>query len=112
MHAARAPAPGRSGGHQSPPARGRALLMALVGKALFVSWAFVLPAVLPPSWALLLLWGLAIFTPGNVLAALFQLAHCVGEAEFFGSNPRENKWAEHQPATPLDFAPPNLLLGW
>ena len=105
-------ATGRIGGHQFQPARGRTLLVALVGKALFVSWAFVLPAVLHPSWALLLLWGLAIFTLGNVLAAVFQLAHCVGEAEFLGSNRVENDWAEHQLATTVDFAPTNVLLGW
>src|SRR6266849_6158966 len=105
-------ATGRIAGHQFPPARGRELLGALAGKALFVSWAFVLPAVLHPSWALLPLWGLAIFTLGNVLAAVFQLAHCVGEAEFLDSGRIESDWAEHQVATTVDFAPANALLGW
>jgi linoleoyl-CoA desaturase len=105
-------ATGRIGGHRFPPARGRALLMAVLGKALFVSWAFVLPAVLHPSWALLALWGLAIFILGNVLAGVFQLAHCVGEAEFLGSGRVESDWAEHQVATSVDFARRNVLLGW
>ena len=105
-------ATGRIGGQQFPPARGFPLLGALAGKALFVSWAFVLPAVLHPSWALLLLWGLGIFALGNVLAAVFQLAHCVGEAEFLGSGRIETDWAEHQVATTVDFAPANALLGW
>jgi linoleoyl-CoA desaturase len=105
-------ASGRIGGHQFPPARGWTLVGALAGKALFVAWAFVLPAVLHPSWALLPLWGLGIFALGNVLAAVFQLAHCVGEAEFLGSGRVETDWAEHQVATTVDFAPKSSLLGW
>src|SRR5205823_11837929 len=100
---------GRIAGHQSPPARGREDLGALAGKAVFVSWAVVLPALLHPSWALVPLWGLAIFTLGNVLAAVFQLAHCVGEAEFLGTRRIETDWAEHQVATTVDFAPANAL---
>jgi linoleoyl-CoA desaturase len=102
---------GRIGGRQFPPARGRTLLLALLGKALFVGWAVVLPAVLHPSWALLALWGLALFSLGNVLAAVFQLAHCMGEAEFVGSQV-ETDWAEHQISTTVDFARNNRLLGW
>jgi len=105
-------ATGRIGGHQFPPARGRTLVVALAGKALFICWAFVLPAALHPSWSLLLCWGLAIFTLGNVLASVFQLAHCVGEAEFIGNRQVESDWAEHQVATTVDFARANALLGW
>ena len=104
-------ATGRIGGRQFPPARGRTLLVALAGKALFIGWAFVLPALLHPSWELVLLWALALFTLGNVLATVFQLAHCVGGAEFIGSRV-ETDWAEHQVATTVDFARGNALLGW
>jgi len=103
---------GRVGGHQFMPARGRPLLLALAGKALFVSWAFVLPALIHPGWALIPLWALAIFTLGNVLAAVFQLAHCVGEADFLGRSRIDTDWAEHQLATTVDFAPANPLLRW
>ena len=47
-----------------------------------------------------------------MLAAVFQLAHCVGEAEFLGSGRVETDWAEHQVATTVDFAPKSSLLGW
>ena len=104
-------ATGRIAGRQFPPARGRTLLVALAGKALFIGWAFVLPALLHPSWELVLLWALALFTLGNVLATVFQLAHCVGGAEFIGSRV-ETDWAEHQVATTVDFARGNALLGW
>ena len=101
------------GGGKFPAARGRELFVALAGKALFISWAFVLPALLHPSWGLFAIWGIAIFTLGNVLAAVFQLAHCVGEADFLdGEREVENDWAEHQVATTVDFAPANAVLGW
>jgi linoleoyl-CoA desaturase len=96
-----------------PAARGRDLFVALTGKALFLSWAFVLPALLHPSWGLLAIWGLAIFTLGNLLAAVFQLAHCVDNADFLeGRGQVETDWAEHQVATTVDFAPANAVLGW
>ena len=103
---------GRIAGRQFPPARGRALLIALAGKALFISWAFLLPALLHPSWGLVLIWALALFVLGNVLAGVFQLAHCVENAEFIGSRGVETDWAEHQLATTVDFARGNTLLGW
>jgi linoleoyl-CoA desaturase len=105
-------ATGRISGHQFPPPRGRALLVALGGKALFIGWAFLLPALLHPSWALVLVWAVAIFTLGNVLAAVFQLAHCVDEADFLHDRHVETDWAEHQAATTVDFARANTLLGW
>jgi len=103
---------GRIGGKQFPPARGWTLFAALAGKAFFLGWAFVLPALLHPSWALFGLWAIAIFTLGNVLAAVFQLAHCVGEADFVVSGRVDTDWAEHQIATTVDFARSNALLGW
>jgi linoleoyl-CoA desaturase len=103
---------GRIAGHEFPRARGRDLFFALAGKAIFLGWAFVLPAVLHPTWALIPLWGLAIFTLGNVLAAVFQLAHCVGEAEFVDRGAAPADWAEHQVSTTVDFARGNTLLGW
>jgi linoleoyl-CoA desaturase len=90
----------------------RALFGALAGKALFIGWAFALPAIVHPSWALLALWGIAIFTLGNVLAAVFQLAHCVGDADFVEPPHVERGWAHHQVATTVDFAPANPLLSW
>lgn len=93
-------------------ARGNDLWVALAGKALFVGWLFVLPAIVHPSWALLALWAMAIFALGNVMAAVFQLAHCVPEAEFVARPAEVGGWAQHQVATTVDFAPDNVLLGW
>lgn len=96
----------------SGAARGRELWTAIAGKILFVGWAFVLPALLHPTWALLPLWGIALFTLGNVIAAVFQLAHCVDEVDFVPAGDVEGGWMEHQVATTMDFAPTNPLLTW
>ena len=106
---------GRIGGQAFPPARGLDLARAVAGKVLFVGWAFVLPAVLHPGLAIVGLWLIGVFTLGIVLAAVFQLAHCVGEAEFHevpSDHARRPDWAEHQASTTVDFARTNWLLSW
>ena len=92
--------------------RGRALFGALAGKVLFISWAFALPAILHPGWALVGVWAIALFALGNVLAFVFQLAHCVGGAEFFEAADVQGGWMRHQVATTVDFAPASALLSW
>jgi linoleoyl-CoA desaturase len=103
---------GRVAGQQFERARGGELFAAIAGKVLFTGWAFVLPVVLHPTWALIPIWGIALFTLGNVLAGVFQLAHCVGEAEFVDRGAPPSDWAEHQVATTVDFARTNPLLSW
>jgi linoleoyl-CoA desaturase len=103
---------GYVGGRQFAPIRGRALLGAIAGKAFFIGWAFAVPLWLHPSWALCALWAVGIFTLGNVLAAVFQLAHCVVEADFVAAGNVETDWAEHQIATTVDFARSSAILGW
>ena len=92
--------------------RGRALAGAVVGKLLFVGWAFALPALLHPGWAVVACWGIGLFTLGNMLGGVFQLAHCVGGAEFVEELGTESGWARHQVSTTVDFAPRNWLLSW
>ena len=84
-------------------------------KVAFLSWAFVVPALLHPTWALIPLWLIGVSTLGVVLAGVFQLAHCVGEAEFYrfdAAPATKSDWAEHQVATTVDFARGNRLLSW
>jgi linoleoyl-CoA desaturase len=58
----------------------------------------------------------ATYVQGLVLSVVFQLAHCVEEAEF--PMPREDTgrmeaaWAAHQVQTTVDFARDNRLLSW
>jgi len=106
---------GRIGTQHFPPPRGRALLTALLGKACFFAWAFVIPAVVHPTWWLVPLWLLTSFTLGNVLGWVFQLAHCLEAAEFVQAQPGgliSEDWAAHQVRTTVDFARGNRLLSW
>jgi linoleoyl-CoA desaturase len=106
---------GRIGGHPFPRPRGWALAGLLGGKALFFGWAFVLPAVLHPTFWLLPIWLLGAATAGVVLAAVFQLAHCVGEVKHPGAESGDLfpwGWAELQVQTASDFARGSRLLSW
>ena len=112
---ARELASGKIAEHSFPPARGWTLWRALAAKAFFVGWAFVLPLALHPTWKLLPLWVLGIATLGVVTSVVFQLAHCVGAADFpvaSKGGQMQDGWAEHQIATTVDFARRSRFLGW
>jgi linoleoyl-CoA desaturase len=62
---------------------------------------------------------LAAFVSGVVLSVVFQLAHCVGEADFpvpvpleGGGERMQTEWAVHQVETTVDFARGNRVLCW
>jgi linoleoyl-CoA desaturase len=70
-------------------------------------------------WVVLVIYALAAFVSGVVLSVVFQLAHCVGEAEFPvpvdvpGCGRRmQTEWAVHQVQTTVDFARGNRVLCW
>jgi linoleoyl-CoA desaturase len=101
---------GRICGHRIPRPRGRALVLTLAGKAIFFTWAFLLPVLVHPTWALVPLWAIATFTLGLVSGGVFQLAHCVREADFVEAAAAPGDFAEHQVATTVDFARGNPVL--
>jgi linoleoyl-CoA desaturase len=107
---------GRIGEHPFARPRGRDLLMFVGGKLVFFTLAFGLPLLLHPWWIVLAFYGGASFVEGVVLSVVFQLAHCVEEAEFPLPRPDTGRmataWAEHQVQTTVDFAPRNRLLSW
>jgi linoleoyl-CoA desaturase len=105
-------ATGLVAGQQGAPVRGRPLWVALAGKLVFVTWAIVLPVWLHPTWALVPLAVVAMGTLGIVLAVVFQLAHCVGEAEVAEPGAVQGGWAEHQLSTTVDFDRRNRVLSW
>lgn len=112
-------ATGHIGGHRIPRPRGNDLLIFIAGKAFFFSIAFVIPMLLHPIWAVLAVYAIAAFVSGVVLSVVFQLAHCVEEADFpvpvqtpDGQARIENAWAVHQVQTTVDFARRNRLLCW
>jgi linoleoyl-CoA desaturase len=56
------------------------------------------------------------FVQGLALSIVFQLAHCVEEADFpmpqAATGRMETAWATHQVETTVDFARGNRLLTW
>jgi linoleoyl-CoA desaturase len=92
------------------------LALFVVGKAVFWTWALVIPLLVAPWWAVLPTFLVASWVLGFTLATVFQLAHAVEEAscstvERLRSGPAPT-WAVHQVETTVDFATGNRLLGW
>jgi linoleoyl-CoA desaturase len=104
----------RTGDHVIPrPGPGdRAAFLA--GKLFFFGWTVVLPVAVHRSWLVLPLMAITVATLGLTLATTFQLAHCVGEADFHvvRSEAPGPDWATHQVTTTVDFARGNWLLSW
>ena len=86
------------------------------GKLLFLSLAFAIPMLVHPWHSVLLFFFIASFVQGLTLSVVFQLAHCVEEAEFpmpeVESGEMERAWAVHQVETTVDFARRNRLITW
>ena len=96
--------------------RGGQLAGFWAGKAVFVSWAVVIPALFHPIWTVAVAFGIASFVLAITLAVTFQLAHCLEEAEFPSAQDmagaERTEWARHQVETTVDFAPRNRFLAW
>lgn len=96
--------------------RGRDLAGLLIGKALFLAWAVVIPLLLHPVWQVAVVFAVVSFVLAFTLAVTFQLAHCLEEAEFSSiermAGAGRSEWARHQVETTVDFAPRNRLLTW
>lgn len=109
-------ATGKIGEHTIARPRGWDLVVFFGGKAAFFTIAWVIPMVFHPWWVVLGLYFAATYVMGIVLSVVFQLAHCVEEAEF--PEPRvdtgrmEHDWAVHQVETTVDFGQGNRLLSW
>ena len=86
------------------------------GKACFLTLAFVVPLLGHRLAAVVAIYLLTTAVLGLTLAIVFQLAHCVEEAEFripaAGSRRIEREWTAHQVETAVDFARGNRLLTW
>jgi linoleoyl-CoA desaturase len=86
------------------------------GKVLVMTLAFGLPLLVHPLWIVLLFYVLIVGLAGVVVSVVFQLAHCVEEAEFplpqQDSGSMENAWAIHQVETTVDFARRSRIESW
>jgi linoleoyl-CoA desaturase len=87
------------------------------GKACFMMLAFGVPLLTGHRFmAVVGLYLVTMAVLGLTLATVFQLAHCVEEAEFRvpadGSRRIEREWMAHQIETAVDFARDNRFLTW
>ncbi|HTZ21647.1 MAG TPA: acyl-CoA desaturase [Opitutaceae bacterium] len=107
---------GRIGECRIPRPTGRKLIIFLAGKAAFLALAFGVPLLMHPWWVVLAFYGVTAVVVGIVLSVVFQLAHCVEEAEFPMPRPdtgrMENDWCIHQVETTVDFARRSRVAAW
>lgn len=100
--------------------RGRDLFLFIAGKAVAVSWLLVIPMLFRPWWQVLIVAFGVLWVLGVLLAIVFQLAHCLEEAEFTsGGELREQAaidgprdWARHQVESTCDFSRRSRILNW
>lgn len=103
-----------------PRPKGADLWQLVVSKVIFFGLFLVLPMFFQPWWGVLLGAFVTLWILGIILAVVFQLAHCVGEADFTSEarliaeaeedGPRE--WARHQVEHTVDFARSSKFLNW
>lgn len=88
-------------------------VLVLAGKALHATWAIIVPCLFwSPLQVALVYLGIS-WVLGLTLAVLFQLAHCVDNAEFHADDLPHTKGRDvvvHQLATTVDFEARNPLL--
>ena len=107
---------GRISTRRFPRPRGRELVIFAAGKAVFLTLAFGIPLHLHSAGAVLMFYVAASLVAGMVLSVVFQVAHCVEEAEFplprADSGRIEHAWAVHQAETTVDFARRSRVVTW
>lgn len=79
--------------------------LALAGsKGLFLVTMLVVPLLLHPWWVVAIGAAVVLAVSGLLLGTVFQLAHCVEEADFrVSSDPRSTRWHEWQVRSSVDF---------
>jgi len=107
---------GKLGGNPVPRPRGWNLFFFFFGKAFFLTVAFVIPMLFHSFWVVVACYAIAAAVVGISLAVVFQLAHCVEEAEFpmpvGDPEYMAGAWAVHQVETTADFGRNNPVLCW
>jgi len=107
---------GRIGNYPFPRPRGWNLAAFLGGKAFFFSMAIGIPLLMHAWWVVLIYYTVTSCLLGLVLGVVFQLAHCVEEADFplpeSDSGRIETTWAEHQVQTTVDFSRRSRIAAW
>jgi linoleoyl-CoA desaturase len=108
-------ATGEVGGREMSRPKGMDAAVLVGGKLVFALLAFVIPALLFPIGWVIAFYLLMSLVQGVTLATVFQLAHCVEEADFPvlpDDHEMPHDWATHQLMTTVDFARKNPLVTW
>ncbi len=107
---------GRVGHQKVPRPKGWDLVVFIGGKLTFMALAFGIPMLFHTWWHVLVIYSFSVLVTGIVLSTVFQLAHCVEEAEFPVPVPNTNKiesaWSIHQIETTVDFARGSKMAAW
>jgi linoleoyl-CoA desaturase len=107
---------GRKGTDRVPRPKRWDLVAFILGKAVFLTLAFGVPLLLHPWWAVLLFYGITSSVLGITLSIIFQMSHCVKEADFPLPRPEtcrlEKSWAVHQVEATVDFARKSRVVSW
>lgn len=72
----------RTGMERGDPRRRRQIAVLFVGKVVHLTWAVLIPLALHPWWAVVGVYLALSWIAGTLLALIFQIAHCVEDAEF------------------------------
>jgi linoleoyl-CoA desaturase len=85
-------------------------------KVAFYGMAFVIPLMFNSVLSVLVFYVATVFTASFVVSIVFQLAHCVEEAEFTLPDEKStvinNSWAIQQIETTVNFSRDNKLQSW
>ena len=107
---------GRIGKHRFPRPTGWDLVIFITGKAVFLTWALLIPLLYHSPPVVLFFYIIGVLVLGVTLSLVFQLPHCVEQAGF--PLPREDTgqiespWAVHQARVTANYGWHNLFLGW
>ena len=107
---------GQIGPHRIPRPKGWDLAVFILGKAVSIGLLLGIPMLVHSWWVVVTFYMVTTVVVGVTLTVVFQLAHCVGEAEFpapiDGGRRMEDAWAVHQVHTTVDFARTSRTLCW
>jgi linoleoyl-CoA desaturase len=107
---------GRINEHPVPRPRGWELLIFVAGKTMFFALAFGIPLRFHSLGAVLCYYLISGIVTGFLLSVVFQVAHCVEEAEFplprASTGRIDHAWAVHQAETTVDFSRRSRVISW
>lgn len=103
-------------GHHRERPKGMDAAILFGGKIFFFIMVFVVPSLYYPVLYVIGFYVFIAMMQGVIMALVFQLAHCVEEAEFPMQDEEagimDRTWVVHQIYTTVDFARGNKLLTW